>query len=1555
MSDDSSNSSGGLLDETNSLNDSSGRTRFELNHTLQDKKPRAHAPIFDEEVGSFRINREIGRGGMGVVYEATEAILKRRVALKVLPTAALVDEVQIRRFRNEAAAAAQLVHPNIVPVYSVGSDRGIHFYAMQLIDGQNVAQVIGSIRERLSSLEKQKQNADTPNGVATTQRATAATATNSTIPPESSVVRQHIEEDFAAVASSRRHPHNSQRLFKSIASLGRDVAFAIQHAHDFGIVHRDIKPSNLLLDDKGKIWVTDFGLAQIRNDPVGTGTGDILGTLRYMSPEQASGRKFLVDHRTDIYSLGVTLYELLTLKAAISGVGAKEIIRQVTFEDPPAMRQINPRIPVELETIIAKAIAKNPIDRYFSAAEFGEDLNRFCKGEPISARRPSLLQKLRRWASANQTVAAAIGGGFAFAFIASLTITAVTLRANQAIGIARDEVKQELDRSEGWRITTLARWLLPTNPGLALALAQEGGKRVSGLETNMTVQDSLDSSHELQLLTPRAEAIHGIALAVRSQHAIFTVDSALVGKGNFPAVIYDLKKSSQLKELNPGGVLTAAVYSPNEDFVLTISADTKSTSESVLWDVSTDRRLLTLSQHKLIGVWAEMFSSDSSALVVPGPATEATVYNTADDVPRFVLRGHKELVLQAIFNPQSDTIATADSSGEIRLWNAKDGTYLRSLVAPANHESARLLFSPDGKFVVLATNRGSYSFDLATNQEAPNVWWRRETSIAMSPRHNRLAGATIDEVNVRDLASGEPICSIKVAAKVADIAFSPDGDRLAVASGNDVRVFSSATGKELYELLGHTDTITDVVFNKSQGTVITSAKDRTVRIWNEQSGLERQRFETNGDSQGPAGVHFAEDNRFFLSASNLEINTAVFDASGKQVNGKVVGELLSDSFDGSQIATVRGSRVSIVDPATSRVLLAREFESETIHEVVKLLSGKTWAIIPNGGISLFWDTTTDTVLPISVQGDQVLAHAVSSDGTRFLMGTANGRCQVRNSATGQLIRDISHPERVIAVRFLDEQRLLTIDGRSTIRVWGDDDVVPEHVITNKDSEVTSCELSADLRFLLTFHEGKAQPVGCWDLSTREQVRSTEGAQNQKLVVTAGRPIAVLGSPKGLVFWNFETNESTSISDNTVVAVQTFGDQVITVEYPEDTSLKGEDFLWSPQTPPAAVRIYSIETGKLVVELPSTLSNFGSRLCIDSANKQFAIPVSVYSASVCDRTLPNTRVFIGSHATPLSFAQFVPGSRKAITASWDGKVKIWDENFRLVRTPSESGKPVVAAVISDDGSTLAYGRSDGTLTLWSIADETELVTLPAARSSITQLLFGQQARSIFVIDGEGTVQHLDLISRKPTVIACKYPVGRIALSADKRLALLFAQKPNDSPVAALHDLQSNHQETIANAVFGTFANESHKFAVISKNGQVSVYNRTKEGAIVFLNQLTPAPESSIRNLAFSPDDRWLASLSFEGVSLWDSDSGKEFHRLKVPERSVLAFGDPEQRHSWTPFSSDGQWLLIRSNSRTHVRAVEPLVTLQAGKFRSLLPSERQQYQIGLADAVNEQSY
>jgi serine/threonine protein kinase len=346
------------------------------------------------QIGEFRLVREIGRGGMGIVYEAHQTSLNRRVALKVLPFAASMDPKQLQRFQNEAQAAAQLHHTNIVPVFGVGAERGVHYYAMQLIEGQSLANVIEEMRahERLRSDEQPR----TSGADLKSSDKGEATGPWSPLPPTPlSRGPETVARHSASMSTDRSLRRNS--FFQRVAQLGLRAAEALDHAHQAGVIHRDIKPANLLVDVRGNIWITDFGLALFQTGAGLTMTGELLGTLRYMSPEQAWARRGEIDHRTDIYSLGVTLYELLTLHPVFEGQDRHELLYKIAHEEPREPRRLDRNIPVELETIVLKAIAKSPSERYATSQDMADDLQRFLEDKPILAKRPTLRERAVKW------------------------------------------------------------------------------------------------------------------------------------------------------------------------------------------------------------------------------------------------------------------------------------------------------------------------------------------------------------------------------------------------------------------------------------------------------------------------------------------------------------------------------------------------------------------------------------------------------------------------------------------------------------------------------------------------------------------------------------------------------------------------------------------------------------------------------------------------------------------------------------------------------------------------------------------------------------------------------------------------------------------------------------------------------------------------------------------------------------------------------------------------------------------------------------------------------
>jgi serine/threonine protein kinase len=395
-------------------------------------------------LGDFELLHELGRGGMGVVYRARQISLNRPVALKVLSGGLGLTPRAVQRFRREAEAAGRLHHTNIVPIYATGEADGIHYYAMELVAGPSLDQAIAQMRTVASAADPGQETASVdPRPAAPLDDPQPAAG------PGGKAVASSATTGGRAPGESTTSLGTSGEYFDSIARRLAEVAEALDYAHKNGVIHRDIKPSNLLLSPDGRVSINDFGLARMLEEPGMTVTGEFMGSPGYMSPEQITAGRAPLDHRTDIYSLGATLYEALTLEPPFRGERRDQVIAQVVHKEPRAPRKLNKKVPLDLETICLKAMDKDPDLRYQSGAAMAEDLRRFVNRFAIAARPLGPVQRVVKWAKRHPALAAAL----AVALLAGLAAVGFAIEATRAQEHARDQAR----RSAIERATLIAR------------------------------------------------------------------------------------------------------------------------------------------------------------------------------------------------------------------------------------------------------------------------------------------------------------------------------------------------------------------------------------------------------------------------------------------------------------------------------------------------------------------------------------------------------------------------------------------------------------------------------------------------------------------------------------------------------------------------------------------------------------------------------------------------------------------------------------------------------------------------------------------------------------------------------------------------------------------------------------------------------------------------------------------------------------------------------------------------------------------------------------------
>jgi WD40 repeat protein/serine/threonine protein kinase len=915
------------------------------------------------ELGEYRILREVGRGGMGVVYEAEQQSLGRRVALKVLPPHVLNDAQRLQRFDREARAAAKLHHTNIVPVFGVGHQDDTHYYVMQFIQGLGLDGVLEELRTLRAAPHSPKchephqahpQVQQVAHSLMTGDFAgDNCQASSTTIPSaasDSAVPRLPDGSDLSSVSG------DDARYWRSVARIGVQVADALEYAHGQGILHRDIKPSNLLMDLKGTVWVTDFGLAKSGDSEELTHTGDVVGTLRYMAPERFEGRS---DARSDVYSLGLTLYELLALRPAFDQRDRAKLMQQVAHEEPPRLRKLNRAIPRDLETIVQKAMAKEPEQRYARASDLAADLKRFLDDRPIQARRVGGTERLWRWCRRNPLPAGLAAAVAVLLMVASVVSGVLAVRAND-----------NADRAD--------------------AKAADANKEAARADKEAGLaKDRADSEAKARKQADEAlkETRHTLAVS-NFRRAVAELENNHVPLARERLLAIPPEERGwewrYLRRLCEGSLFTLrghtdpvrqATYSPNGLLIASSSFGVWDANKGrnvlqqiKVWDARTGQELYTLEGNKA-PTYHAAFSPDGKSLAAPCRDGVVRIWDAATGRMLRSISPAAEPTTPVVFSPDGRRIAAGCMDKTIRLWDM-DGEQVVQLERHAE-VPLQVMFSPDGLRLASQAQRNERLPSGETKQAGEwKVWDLKSQRTVIDHAKDVVASAaafapdgkrftTVDNaglIAIWDTESGRIVTSTRLqhGTRLMIRGLSPDGQLVVTYDSlGHVLVWDAATGRSLYTFSGHTNDlagITAVAFSPDGAYLATGAFD-ALRVWDLRSGKEALALR---GQNGPSCLAFSPDGQQLVSGST-DWTVKVWDAHNQPGSYSIwqFTAGLAFSQDGQLMALENNNgltlRVSMVDLSSGKTCYSLERQRPFGARVALSADGKYLAFTSKSG------------------------------------------------------------------------------------------------------------------------------------------------------------------------------------------------------------------------------------------------------------------------------------------------------------------------------------------------------------------------------------------------------------------------------------------------------------------------------------------------------------------------------------------------------------------------------------------------------------------------------
>jgi len=1016
-------------------------------------------------IGRYKLLELIGEGGMGLVYLAEQQEpVKRQVALKIIKPGMDSKRV-IARFEAERQALALLDHPNIARVFDAGTtESGRPYFVMEYVKGMSITKYCD------------------------------------------------------------RHKLGIEQRLK----LFLQVCYGVQHAHQKGIIHRDIKPSNILVsvqDDRGLPKIIDFGVAKAVTQPltertVFTRQGQLLGTIEYMSPEQADMANEDTDTRADIYSLGVVLYELLTgvlpfEHDVLERASLVEIQRILQEEEPlhPSIRltglgaeakkiaerrhtqvvALARRLHRELEWIPLKAMRKERSRRYRSASELADDIQNYLNGAPLIAGPETAVYRVKKFVRKHAGSVVTVALVAAVIVLGLIVSTAMYLRAEKALekeAAARSRAEQA-EKAAKEKSEELRRTLYVNSIQLADAKYSEGNIRrvhellescsadLRGWEWNR-LRHIADQSR--MTLLGHGDWVGSIAFSPDGKRIIS-------GSGDKTIKVWDAVTGAEVMTLRGhGNMVNSAAFSPDGKRIVSGSAD----KTIKVWDAATGAELMTLRGH---GRWINLvaFSPDGKCIVSGSADNTIKVWDAATGEEVMTLRGHKSGVGSVAFSPDGKRIVSGSADNTVKVWDAGTGDELMTLRGHGFYGGSidSIAFSPDGERIVSGSADTTIKvWDAATGAELMTLRGHGNWvgSIAFSPDGKRIiSGGGDNTIKVWDSATGAELMTLRGHDNwVASIAFSPDGKRIVSGSGDKtIKVWDAAIRGEAVILGGHRDVVLSIAFSPD-GKRIVGSVNRTVKVWDATTGAEVMTI----PADWVLSVAFSPDGKRIVSGDG-DNTVKVWDAAtGDELKTlhslhRHKGEVPAVAFspDGKRIVSGDGEgTVKVWDAAMGDELMTLRGHKECVKSVAFGPDGKRIVSGSDDKTIKIWDAATGTeLMTLRGHSDKVWSVAFSPDGKRIVSGSSDRTVKLWDAENGEEVMTLrGHRNWVIPVAFSpDGKRIISGSGDNTIKVW--DSATGAELMTFVVDDPSSIALSPDGKTIAAGSFGNG--IRLWESAT----------------------------------------------------------------------------------------------------------------------------------------------------------------------------------------------------------------------------------------------------------------------------------------------------------------------------------------------------------------------------------------------------------------------------------------------------------------------------------------